>query len=895
VYIIELTTKGGRSWSALGEVRTSNGWRQNLLKSTGAIMKIIHRAIALIFLCVSINVNAADLTIPNGGRVSVELINAYAAFDNTLSINSPGNIAIAFTGCQLQPSVGLGGLWVISEENSQRGCRVDLDADSTTPGIQNFEAGTTFEFGMCAQTDSDANCEYVWSSNAASNSDGDDHLLTTNFATNAWRLNWEDLEDLGDFDFDDLIVVFRVQQDTDGDGLWDDWETTGIDTNGDGAPEIVLANADPLRKDIYVEVDCLVDDGNGNGSLADLEDHSHCMTLAALTDVVTAFANAPLPNPDGTTGVQLHVDVGTTLGAGVSTFNISGVTGYIGDLGGGNTINETGNEIIDWDGAAGDPATSMYDLKEANFDDDRRFAYRYGMMAHQVNARNPVNDCTSGWGENNRGGNDFIVSLGGLRDLDGNGTGDTGCWWSTTANNTDDDGDGAIDEDPRDGRDNDGDCVAGTDTDGDGNPCDFGDIGVDEDGGHSTGNRVQLAGTFMHEFGHNLGLSHGGGDRTNNKPNYLSVMNYRSGWQFCGVPTSAAAAGAFPGACTFSLVVLPPTAAGTLVETSLDECAGIDNNSGWFGAMDWNGGGLSGVLNCNPPNNSNVRSDIDGDGSSNDTLAGFDDWNNIVWNFQNSPTYVNGVADTEDDELTPEIYEEILRSMTERFAPAITFELDGPATALPGDTVTMTATIANTGKGPATQTVATLTDPFGTEDSFDLDVLAVSEENTRDQDFSIAANACPETLTANADLIYRDFADVIYEMDTSADVEVLDVTPPELTVSLSKESMWPPNHTMHDISAAIVVTDECDPDPQIKLISVTSNEPDNGLGDGNTEQDVQNALVGSDDRSFSLRAERQGGKSGKGSKGERIYTIIYEAADSSGNTTQQTVIVTVQK
>ncbi len=30
----------------------------------------------------------------------------------------------------------------------------------------------------------------------------------------------------------------------------------------------------------------------------------------------------------------------------------------------------------------------------------------------------------------------------------------------------------------------------------------------------------------MHELGHNLGLQHGGADDWNNKPNYLSVMNY---------------------------------------------------------------------------------------------------------------------------------------------------------------------------------------------------------------------------------------------------------------------------------------------------------------------------------------------------------------------------------
>jgi hypothetical protein len=43
------------------------------------------------------------------------------------------------------------------------------------------------------------------------------------------------------------------------------------------------------------------------------------------------------------------------------------------------------------------------------------------------------------------------------------------------------------------------------------------------------GDEDQQAGTFMHEFGHNLGLRHGGGDDDNCKPNYHSIMNYL--WQ----------------------------------------------------------------------------------------------------------------------------------------------------------------------------------------------------------------------------------------------------------------------------------------------------------------------------------------------------------------------------
>ena len=43
------------------------------------------------------------------------------------------------------------------------------------------------------------------------------------------------------------------------------------------------------------------------------------------------------------------------------------------------------------------------------------------------------------------------------------------------------------------------------------------------------------AGTIMHEFGHNLGLRHGGNENKNYKPNYLSVMNYM--YQLNGLPT----------------------------------------------------------------------------------------------------------------------------------------------------------------------------------------------------------------------------------------------------------------------------------------------------------------------------------------------------------------------
>lgn len=53
-----------------------------------------------------------------------------------------------------------------------------------------------------------------------------------------------------------------------------------------------------------------------------------------------------------------------------------------------------------------------------------------------------------------------------------------------------------------------------------------------------SGSAETVAAAFMHELGHSLGLGHGGGDKMNCKPNYLSVMNYSRivreslpGWQ----------------------------------------------------------------------------------------------------------------------------------------------------------------------------------------------------------------------------------------------------------------------------------------------------------------------------------------------------------------------------
>jgi PKD repeat protein len=121
----------------------------------------------------------------------------------------------------------------------------------------------------------------------------------------------------------------------------------------------------------------------------------------------------------------------------------------------------------------------------------------------------------------------------------------------------------------------------------------------------------------------------------------------------------------------------------------------------------------------------------------------------------------------------------------------------------------------------------------------------------------------------------------------TATVTVREVTPPHISVELNKYVLWPPNHKMVDITATVRVTDDCCARPTFMLVSITSNEPDNGKGDGNTIGDIKEATFGRPDVAFQLRAER----SGKGNG--RIYTIVYAAEDCSGNAAYDTVQVRV--
>jgi hypothetical protein len=114
-------------------------------------------------------------------------------------------------------------------------------------------------------------------------------------------------------------------------------------------------------------------------------------------------------------------------------------------------------------------------------------------------------------------------------------------------------------------------------------------------------------------------------------------------------------------------------------------------------------------------------------------------------------------------------------------------------------------------------------------------------------------------------------------------VTVLDVgAPPSCELAQpSLPTLWPPNHKL----VAIQIVGVRDPDNQqvtIAVLSVTQDEPVNGLGDGDTSPD---AVIQADQ--VLIRAERSGLGNG------RVYQVSFRATDRSGESCTGTVGVCV--
>lgn len=277
------------------------------------------------------------------------------------------------------------------------------------------------------------------------------------------------VQDLGDSIFDSAVVVDNLRwlygencdsgtvpiEDTDGDSLSDEWETNGIDYDNDGTPELDLPamGADPNHKDIFIEVDWMHKAPECIWFVC-WGERDFAPQLAAVEDVVSAFAAAPVSNPDGVSGITAHIDAGPTTKMNPPTAATWGAKSRATDVGHVASLGSYDGSAYDW--------SDFDSIKQANFDFSRRDAFHYALYA----------DTYAGSGSSgiSRGipASDFILS-------------DGHAGWG---------------------------------------------------GGFTL---IQERGTFMHEFGHNLDLFHGGGKTgtLNYDPSYKSIMNYK--YQLTGI------------------------------------------------------------------------------------------------------------------------------------------------------------------------------------------------------------------------------------------------------------------------------------------------------------------------------------------------------------------------
>ena len=172
-----------------------------------------------------------------------------------------------------------------------------------------------------------------------------------------------------------LAIGITGAKDSDGDGLLDLWEINGVDFDGDGSIDVDLPmmGANPLHKDIFVELDWVT---------------GQAPTRAAIQALKAAFSEAPtnsggIPNPDGQPGINLWIDTGT----------LSDAVGLVGDdFGGGNAVS----------GPVGCLDSNFYNTKQNNFVPNRAWVFHYSISG------DPADSDACGGGRGELGGNDFI-------------------------------------------------------------------------------------------------------------------------------------------------------------------------------------------------------------------------------------------------------------------------------------------------------------------------------------------------------------------------------------------------------------------------------------------------------------------------------------------------------
>src|SRR5262245_34046044 len=407
--------------------------------------------------------------------------------------------------------------------------------------------------------------------------------------------------------------------DTDGDGLPDCWETNGIDFDGDGTPDLQLCVqvntngdgvtltqecADPLRKDLFVEIDYMQFHKPDPTALSQAQAPSTLKTdgtFVGVQSVREAFAAAPLLNPappPNNTGIRIHFQVDEQVmfnplsGPPTSHVNQVAFTPCTGPA--QNALDPA--QAVDFDVVKAANFGTATEIRNPNTLNAKRLAFRYVLFAHNL-VGNPSGG-SQGSGCSEVGGDDSIVSLGSFA--------------QTSV-------DGVL---------------------------------------HNRGTTDQQAGTFMHEFGHLLGFRHGGLDASNCKPNYRSVMSYTR--QFSGSPIPNRR-------LDYSRSLDPNTSGGVLDKNALKERDKLGTDPSLFAinpffpspdqivygpnawslvspvtlpngtdGINWNrtftqGGKTPSYETTAVAANVNAGATAGCDGSGDSLLDGQDDWNNILY------------------------------------------------------------------------------------------------------------------------------------------------------------------------------------------------------------------------------------------------------------------------
>jgi hypothetical protein len=190
---------------------------------------------------------------------------------------------------------------------------------------------------------------------------------------------------------------FTVIDDTDADGLPDQWETSGVTVNGVFL-DLPAMGANPLRKDVFVEIDWMLYQPS-------------CVILlcfgsvppqpAALATVIAAYAAAPVVNPDGSTGISLHIDAGPESVMDPISGALWGTRSNAGEVPWSRNFGTFAPGTFNYDWSAFDA------YKQVHFEPSRLPVFHYAMYVDRI-GDNPF---ATAWGIS-RGfpASDFLVS-----------------------------------------------------------------------------------------------------------------------------------------------------------------------------------------------------------------------------------------------------------------------------------------------------------------------------------------------------------------------------------------------------------------------------------------------------------------------------------------------------